>query len=52
MSEGRFQDRVFDTASADFIMDAGRLEISQGSIALDGGTLQFAGATKAMEFYC
>ncbi len=47
MSEGRFQDRAFDTASADFIMDAGRLEISQGSIALDGGTLQFAGATQS-----
>ena len=47
MSEGRFQEQLFDTATAEFVMDANQVRISQGSVGLGGGTLAFSGATQA-----
>ncbi|NLK09012.1 MAG: hypothetical protein GX316_10015 [Firmicutes bacterium] len=45
MSQGRFQEQMFDSAGAEFMIDAGRVTISRGNIGLADGTLDFFGAT-------
>lgn len=46
MSEARFQDQVFETGNAEFVVEPGRTSISRGSVSLGGGTLEFCGATQ------
>ncbi|NMB24149.1 MAG: hypothetical protein GX986_01300 [Firmicutes bacterium] len=47
MTEGRFQEQLFDSATAEFVMDAKQVRITQGRIGLGGGTLAFSGATQS-----
>ena len=46
MSDGRFQDQVFEAGSAEFVIEPGRTSIPRGSIGLGGGTLEFCGVTQ------
>ncbi len=47
MSEARFQDQVFESGSAEFVLEPGKTWISQGSVALGGGIVDFSGVTQA-----